>query len=135
MLGEADRFHYEAMERHHRDPAGVAKSARWNTPLLVALSAFVLIGYLVSQDAGWVAFAATSAVAAAAMLAHLITGRFFAASPEPAKLAVSFGERHATLLGLVAKLREVRTGDPTFADDLERIRAEQPPMPENPWVS
>jgi prevent-host-death family protein len=33
------------------------------------------------------------------------------------------------------RLAAARTGDPTFAEDIERIRAEQPPLGESPWDS
>lgn len=40
-----------------------------------------------------------------------------------------------TMAELVERLIAVRTGDPGFADDLERIQAEQPPVGEGPWTS
>lgn len=41
----------------------------------------------------------------------------------------------ATLRTLVEQLLPKRTGDPSFADDLERIQAEQPTLDDDPWAS
>jgi prevent-host-death family protein len=47
-------------------------------------------------------------------------------SPAPERAAVSLAEA-------VERLAASRTGDPRFADDLERIQAEQPPPGEGRW--
>ena len=44
-------------------------------------------------------------------------------------------QRQGTLRALVERLHAVRTEDPDFADDLERIQAEQPPLSEDPWAT
>jgi prevent-host-death family protein len=41
----------------------------------------------------------------------------------------------ATLAEMFERLTAARTGDPAFADDLERIQAEQPAAGEGPWAS
>jgi antitoxin (DNA-binding transcriptional repressor) of toxin-antitoxin stability system len=54
---------------------------------------------------------------------------------EVAQLTAPPARRPASLRTLVERLLAVRTGDPTFADDLERIQAEQPPPGKDPWDS
>lgn len=95
---------------------------------LIPLSAFATIGFLVVYDAGWIAYFATLLVALSGML--VLRGTKTGATKLPFA-----AQPQATLHSLIARLREFRTGDPTFAADLEKIRAEQPPMPGNPWDS
>lgn len=41
----------------------------------------------------------------------------------------------ATLRNLIEALERIPRPDPQFADDLEKIQAEQPPMGDSPWHS
>lgn len=41
----------------------------------------------------------------------------------------------ATAVELIAALRKVSAPDDGFADDLERVQAEQPTLPSDPWAS
>ena len=54
---------------------------------------------------------------------------------EVAELSAVATRPGATLAELMERLLAVRSGDPGFADDLERIQAEQPTVGEGPWTS
>lgn len=55
---------------------------------------------------------------------------------EVARLTPPLERPKAITLGeFLKKVEALRTGDPTFADDLENIQAEQPPMGASPWDS
>ncbi len=44
-------------------------------------------------------------------------------------------KKSLTLNEFFELMKDLRTGDPTFADDLEKIQAEQPPLGADPWDS
>lgn len=50
-----------------------------------------------------------------------------------AKLAAVESRKPVSLRDLVQQLRAARSGDPSFADDLERIQSDQPPAGEGAW--
>jgi prevent-host-death family protein len=52
-----------------------------------------------------------------------------------AELSAIASRPKVTLAELVDRLLAARSGDPGFADDLERIQAEQPPVGDGPWTS
>lgn len=54
---------------------------------------------------------------------------------EVAKLAAASTRPTVSLRELVIRLREERTGNPGFAEELERIQAEQPTLSASPWDS
>lgn len=54
---------------------------------------------------------------------------------EVAELVPAQGKTDGTLAQLLERLAEVSTAGPAFADDLEAIQAQQPPLPEDPWRS
>ncbi len=54
---------------------------------------------------------------------------------EVAELSAVPARPGVTMAELLDRLIAVRTGDPDFADDLERIQAEQPLVGEGPWTS
>jgi prevent-host-death family protein len=54
---------------------------------------------------------------------------------EVARLTSAPRRPKASLRRLVEELLAKRTGDPGFADDLERIQAEQPTLDDDPWAS
>lgn len=54
---------------------------------------------------------------------------------EVAKLTAVEPGRTSALRHVLEKLAAVRSGDPGFTEDLERIQAEQPPVGDGPWAS
>jgi prevent-host-death family protein len=54
---------------------------------------------------------------------------------EVAELSAVAPRTGVTLAEAVDRLIAARSGDPDFADDLERIQAEQPLVGEGPWTS
>jgi len=52
-----------------------------------------------------------------------------------ARLSPAVDRPRATVRSLFELLGSLDVPDPDFADDLERIQAEQPAMPEAPWGS
>lgn len=102
----------------------------------MSLFAFVTIAYLGASDARWFAYVATLMLALLSWLGSLwLHTRLANSLYGDAESRTAQASSPATLKHLVARLMEVRTGDPTFAADLEEIRANQPSMPKDPWAS
>ena len=63
------------------------------------------------------------------------TFRIVRSGEEVAQLTAAPSHSETSLRALVSKLQAVRTDDPDFADDLERIQAEQLTLGEGLWDS
>ncbi len=63
------------------------------------------------------------------------TFRIVRSGEEVAQLTAASPRSETSLRALLSKLEAERTDDPEFADDLERIQAEQPTQGEGPWDS
>ena len=63
------------------------------------------------------------------------TFRIVRSGEEVAQLTAASPRSETSLRTLVSKLQAERTNDPEFADDLERIQAEQPSLDEGLWDS
>lgn len=61
--------------------------------------------------------------------------RIVRSGEEVAQLTAAASHPKTTLRALLSKLQAERTGDPEFADELERIQAEQPTLGEGVWDS
>ena len=63
------------------------------------------------------------------------TFRIVRSGEEVAQLTAASSSSGTTLRELLGKLQAEGSGDPDFADDLERIQAGQPKLVEDPWDS
>ncbi len=63
------------------------------------------------------------------------TFRIVRSGEEVAQLTAAPQRSGTSLRDLLTKLQAKRTGEPEFADDLERIQAEQPIVDEGHWDS